>query len=462
MTYGCNKIMTELVAGANVSLNASSLQLRISTQSQQNIQPDFAAYLLAETTSKVRGDADMVFYGQTQNGNASVKLIQQHNPQIFALELSQIEASIGKVAISASLDAPHTFNTIQQLKIEIMTQGQVIAHALITGQGRQENALIIGEFYRRNGQWKFRLVAQGFNGGLKPLSEYFGVEISDAPQSQPAQNHNSNTQNNPSIQQNSSYGNPFQNSSAQGNLNQSQLKQNNPIDLNRSQKNTNTPTNPTQQASPVSKLNLNKITLDKQNNKINLSKSNQGFGEIKVNLNWHQQATTSTNQEGGFFKKLLNQGQNKGIDLDLGCLYEMQDGTKSVVQALGNTFGNFQNFPYIQLSADDRTGAISDGEWLRINGQHWSQIRRVVIFAFIYEGIPNWAATDGVVTIYVPDQPPIEIGLTEGQPYAMCGIVELTNQGGGIQVQRHVRYVQGHRELDQAFGFGLRWKAGSK
>ena len=103
-----------------------------------------------------------------------------------------------------------------------------------------------------------------------------------------------------------------------------------------------------------------------------------------------------------------------------------------------------------------------DGEWLRINGRYWSQIRRVVVFAFIYDGVPNWAATDGVITVYVPDQPPIEIQLTEGQPLGMCGVVELSNQQGTLQVQRHVQYVKGHPELDRAFGFGLRWKAGSK
>ena len=70
--------------------------------------------------------------------------------------------------------------------------------------------------------------------------------------------------------------------------------------------------------------------------------------------------------------------------------------------------------------------------------------------------------TLGGITIYVPNQPPIEIRLTEGQPLGMCGIVELINQSGSIQVQRHVSYVAGHRELDQAFSFGLRWVVGSK
>ena len=37
------------------------------------------------------------------------------------------------------------------------------------------------------------------------------------------------------------------------------------------------------------------------------------------------------------------------------------------------------------------------------------EIGRVLIFSFIYEGVPNWAATDGVVLIEVPSQPPVEV-----------------------------------------------------
>lgn len=41
--------------------------------------------------------------------------------------------------------------------------------------------------YRRNGSWKFRFIAQGFNGGLKPLAEHFGVDIADSePEPAPA------------------------------------------------------------------------------------------------------------------------------------------------------------------------------------------------------------------------------------------------------------------------------------
>lgn len=52
---------------------------------------------------------------------------------------------------------------------------------------------------------------------------------------------------------------------------------------------------------------------------------------------------------------------SKGIDLDLGAFVELQDGYKSVIQALGNAFGDYRDEPYVQLKGDDRTGDVSDG-----------------------------------------------------------------------------------------------------
>lgn len=399
--------MQQLITGANLALSQSQCQVKIKTTLAAHIGLDVTAYVL-NAQAKVRGDADMIFYGQKQTPNRSVELVEATTkaPYIaqFNLNTQLFDADISKLAMCATIDGQGAINAIQDIQIELWENGQLTATATVKSAEKTEKALILAEVYRHKDQWKFRFVNQGFNGGLQPLAEHFGVEISD------------------------------------------QAATPEPVPQ------------PVPTPAPQPKINLSKITLDKRNSQINLQKQAHGFGEIKINLNWNQR--TQQAQSAGFFKKLLN--QNQGIDLDLGCLFEMQDGSKSVIQALGNRFGDFNGFPFIQLSADDRTGALTEGEWLRINGQHWSQIRRLVLFAFIYEGVPNWAETDAVVTIYIPDQPPIEIRLTEGQPLGMCGIVELVNQGGSIQVQRHVRYVPGHRELDQAFGFGLRWVAGSK
>jgi len=38
----------------------------------------------------------------------------------------------------------------------------------------------------------------------------------------------------------------------------------------------------------------------------------------------------------------------------------------------------------------------------------------------------------------------------------------IENAGGRLQVTKLAEYVADHRELDQKYSFGLRWKAGAK
>ena len=96
------------------------------------------------------------------------------------------------------------------------------------------------------------------------------------------------------------------------------------------------------------------ISLEK-GKKVNLQKKERtGLGEILVNLNWNSRPRNQ-----GFFASLM--GGGKGIDLDLGCLYELKNGRKGAVQALGNAFGSLKEPPYIALDGDDRTGAVTTG-----------------------------------------------------------------------------------------------------
>jgi tellurite resistance protein TerA len=210
------------------------------------------------------------------------------------------------------------------------------------------------------------------------------------------------------------------------------------------------PSPPPPPSPPATPVNLSKVTLEKPGQSVSLQKKGAGFGEIAINLNWSR-------GKKGFF------GSGNAIDLDLGCLFELADGRKGVVQALGNSFGSFQQPPFIALSGDDRTGDVSQGETMRINGAHWSQIRRLAVFANIYDGVPNWQATDGVVQVTMPDQPPIEVRMTEGRnDRRLCAIALIENDAGGLKVTRIVDYVRDQQVLDEKLGWGLRWVAGRK
>lgn len=145
-------------------------------------------------------------------------------------------------------------------------------------------------------------------------------------------------------------------------------------------------------------------------------------------------------------------------------MYELQDGDKGVVQALGNSFGSLTNWPFVALDGDDRTGAIAGGENMRINGNKISEIKRILVFSFIYEGITRWTDADGVVTISQQNGPDIIVRLDEADNRSpMCAIAMIQNVGNEtFSIEKLVQYFKGHSDMDRAFNWGMRWKAGSK
>ncbi|WP_340610945.1 TerD family protein [Xenorhabdus bharatensis] len=382
-----------LTPGGNAPVPNQMLTIKVLSGSAVDVS---AFRLYAD--GKVQGDPDMVFYGQPNNDDNTIRLSGGNTNTAFSVNLPALRQEVQKVAFTATCDGNQTISSLRSLSIQVELNGSVILQGHVEVQGRTEAALILGELYRRNGEWKFRFIAQGFNGGLKPLAEHFGVDIVD-----------------------------------------------------------DAPAPPSTPAPEPKSVNLSKVSLTKEKPAISLSKRDN-FGEIRVNLNWNQGAAPASR---GMFQNLFN--TNKGIDLDLGAFVRLRDGSRDVIQALGNGFGAYHSEPYVQLQGDDRTGSVTDGEWLHINGLEWKNIREVLIYAFIYEGVPSWNNTDGIVTIYVNGQPPIETRLTEGHNRKnMCAIARLVNDNGAIQVERINQYFSGHKEMDQAFGWGFRWTSGSK
>ncbi len=189
-----------------------------------------------------------------------------------------------------------------------------------------------------------------------------------------------------------------------------------------------------------------KINLQK-GQKVSLVKGNDGLGEILINLNWSQPK--------GFFAR--------PIDLDLGCLYELKNGEKGTVQALGNRFGSLVQPPYIALDGDDRSGASAGGENLRINGKMVSKIKRILVYTFIYDGVANWKGADGIVTVKCPGSPEIIVRMDEyGSDLGLCAIALLENVSDTLSVQKIVNFYADQSYADRAFNWGLRWKPGRK
>ena len=341
--------MTTLVMGANAPVAAHDFTLDIHIS--QSAQIDVTALQLY-ADGKVRGDDDMCFYNQTSIGGGAISLKVDGDQHRFTFNLDKVGGDVEKIVVNAVMSAG-AFSSVKGLKVTTSTGIDMPVET----SGRTEAALILCEIYKRNNQWKFRNVSQGFNGGLQALAEHFGVEVAapetPAPVPQPAA---------PSR--------PTPAPAAPAHVVPAPVAPA-PAGV------TPVTAAPTARASPV---NLDKISLTKKESSISLKKDDARFGRIRVNLNWNKKSKT-----GGLF------GMGKrGIDLDLGAFVEFDSGEFGVIQALGKTFGDLDNPPYVKLMGDDRTGEASEGEWLEINGDRWSSFRRILIFAFIYEGAANW------------------------------------------------------------------------
>lgn len=371
-------------------------------------------------SDRLSDDRYMVFYNQLASPEGAVRLEPGAMPR-FAVNLDLLPATVAKLVFVAAIDGAQTMRALGACALSL---GSAVRFPWSGADFGDEKAVIVAELYRRDGSWRFGAVGQGFNGGLGALLAHFGgAEAPAAAPSAPA-----------------------------------------------------APAAPPPPPQP--KVSLSKVTLEKRGDKVSLDKRpGKGFGRIHVNLNWNQSAAAPPPQpqaKTGFFDKLIGAAAGRGrkgrggIDLDLGCMFELADGRRGLVQALGNAWGDFEREPFIRLDADDRTGAVSGGENLYINGERFDQIRRALIFSFIYEGVPNWAATDGVVTIAAPDQAPIEVRLDGGGNQMMCAIALIENRGGSMEVTKLAEYFQqmggtsAHELMDRRFGFGLRWKTGSK
>jgi len=196
------------------------------------------------------------------------------------------------------------------------------------------------------------------------------------------------------------------------------------------------------------------INLTKDAPKISLAKSDAASGEMRVNLNWSQPAPKK-----GFLANLM---APSSLDLDLGCLYELANGDIGVVQALGISFGSLGYEPFIELDQDDRSGLSTEGENLSVNMEYSSELKRVLVFAFIYEGAPSWDVANGIVTISPPKSEKITVRLDAPQNKTMCAIAMLNFDNKGVSIEREVKYFDGHVEMDYAYSFGLNWVPGTK
>lgn len=202
--------------------------------------------------------------------------------------------------------------------------------------------------------------------------------------------------------------------------------------------------------------------LDKSGESGLISPPENGFNSIHIGLAWNNIIV----ERAGGFMGLVKKATRQGVDLDLGCFYELDDGTRGILQPFGDLYGKFDNRPFITLSGDERTGnAEGDDEFLTINGQKWPHIRRILVYTYIYQGATDWSQIQPEITLDFGNTGENSLKIKPSlktNSLTVCAIAMLKNVKNGIQIVTHGEYFASHASMDRAFGFGLKWEDGAK
>lgn len=426
-----------MAKGSNVPVPAPAVRVELGWSSGAGVPDADASALLLAASGKVRSDDDFVFYNQPVHSSGAVRHEGKKNDggrvtDALVVDFARVEPAIETVVLAASTDGG-TFGQIPGLFIRVVdaANGAEIAR-YDSEDATVETAFVLGELYRRQGAWKFRAVGQGYSSGLEGLATDYGISVDEPQQTPPAPAP-------AAVQPPAAPAAPVQ-----------------------------APPPPAQvpAAAPAGQpVRLSKVTLTKDAPSISLKKQGGTSGAMRVNLNWEVRK-----QFKGWASKLGRAvAMHADLDLDLCALYELADGRKGVVQALGNAFGSLDQPPYLLLDGDDRTGAVASGENLTVNLDHIKDFKRIVIFVTIYEGARSFADLNATVTLQPQHGASIDFSLDECTvPSTVCALALLTNNNGDLFVQREARYlvpergVSPQRTIDYAYGWGMNWTPGRK
>ena len=150
---------------------------------------DASAFLIG-ANGKVRKQEDFVFYGNLQHESGAVKHMGDNltgegdgDDEQIQVDLSLIPDDVMKVVFTVTIyDSDvrrQNFGQVSNAFIRIVDEDKntEFLHYDLGEDFSIETAVVVGEIYRYNGEWKFNAIGSGFNGGLAALCANYGIEV---------------------------------------------------------------------------------------------------------------------------------------------------------------------------------------------------------------------------------------------------------------------------------------------
>ncbi|GAA0804592.1 TerD family protein [Spirilliplanes yamanashiensis] len=187
LTKGGNVSLTKQAPNLRVALVGLGWDERATTGAAFDLD---ASALMLNGSGKILSDAHFVFFNNLVSPDGSVKHTGDNltgngdgDDESVLVDLGAVPAECEKITFPVSIyeaeQRSQSFGQVRNAFIRVVDQdtGTELARYDLTEDASTETAMIFGELYRHNGEWKFRAVGQGYASGLAGIARDFGVNV---------------------------------------------------------------------------------------------------------------------------------------------------------------------------------------------------------------------------------------------------------------------------------------------
>lgn len=188
LSKGGNVSLTKEAGPAGLTHVSVALGWKVRTTTGADFDLDASALMVGES-GRVLSDSHFVFYGNLDSPDGSVHHTGDSlagggdDDEVIEVNLTNVPATVSRIVFPVSIygaeEAKQNFGQVSDAYIRVVngTNGKELARYDLTEEASSETAMVFGELYHTETEWKFRAVGQGYASGLAGIARDYGVSV---------------------------------------------------------------------------------------------------------------------------------------------------------------------------------------------------------------------------------------------------------------------------------------------
>jgi tellurium resistance protein TerD len=184
MKRGANVALTREIPGLTGVVLGVSWNAGAETVLTDNL---VMATILCDAHSRALSNEHFVFFNQLSSPELSVAQLEQAlggDQEQVEVDLAAVPPEVERIVVFVYInDGPAQRRTLGQLRscelrvLDLADNRELVRSENLAPALSGETALSLGEVYRLNGDWKFKVLGQGYSQGIRGIAADYGISL---------------------------------------------------------------------------------------------------------------------------------------------------------------------------------------------------------------------------------------------------------------------------------------------